>query len=80
MVDNPVLQGISRRKFLVFAGMTVAGGVLSACVAAPAAAAPAGSTAETTAAGSSALCRQRTQYFCRPTSNRKCQGFMGSAL
>lgn len=51
MVDNPVLQGLSRRQFLILAGMTVAGGALSACVAAPAAA-PTGSTAETTATGS----------------------------
>lgn len=50
MVDRPSF-GISRRQFLVFAGLTVAGGALSACVAAPAAA-PTGSTTETTAAGS----------------------------
>ena len=50
MVDNPAF-GLSRRQFLVFAGLTVAGGALSACVAAPAAA-PTGSTTDTTAAGS----------------------------
>lgn len=50
MVDNPLLQGISRRQFLIFAGLTVASGALSACVAAPAAA-PTGSTAETSATG-----------------------------
>ena len=51
MVENPVLHGISRRRFLSLAGMTIAGGALSACVAAPAAA-PTGSTTETTATGS----------------------------
>ena len=49
MVDSPS-SGISRRQLLILAGATVAGGVLSACVAAPAAA-PTGSTADTTATG-----------------------------
>ncbi len=38
MADKPSLQGISRRQFLTFAGMTLAAGALSACVAAPVAA------------------------------------------
>ncbi len=50
MADRPSLQGISRRQFLTFAGMTLAAGALSACVAAPAAA-PTGATAETAAEG-----------------------------
>ncbi len=48
MSNRPLAHGISRRKFLTLAGMTLAGGALSACVAP---AAPTGGTADTAAGG-----------------------------
>ncbi len=50
MANRPLAHGLSRRKFLTLAGMTLAGGALSACVAAPATA-PTGGTTDTAAAG-----------------------------
>ncbi len=46
MSDRPLAHGISRRKFLTIAGMTLAGGALSACVAPVA---PTGGTTDTAA-------------------------------
>ncbi len=73
MVKRSVAQGISRRQFLTFAGMTLAGSALAACVA-PVAAPTGGAAADSAAAGGPPFADRELNIFSAQHHNENVKG------